>query len=296
MTWLRWLLLALPVSWALAAFHGPALAVFVVSGLGVIPLAAIMGEATEALARRTGPTVGGLLNATFGNAAELILAIVALRAGLIDLVKASLTGSILGNLLLILGLSLVAGGVKRPSLTFNRTAAGMSGAMLLLAVVGLVMPALFAATHPAATRATTLHLSEGVAVVLGGTYVLGLVFSLVTHRALFGAAVEHGTPDDSARVGRAGAMLAGATLLVAVLQADPESAALMGVAFLVTWLYLEKAAVIPLVVGVLLGKFAAQTIQHHASEFFIGGFMLGVMTTHGCYWIYDRLRRSSGSS
>jgi Ca2+:H+ antiporter len=217
MTWLRWLLLALPVSWALAAFHGPALAVFVVSGLGVIPLAAIMGEATEALARRTGPTVGGLLNATFGNAAELILAIVALRAGLIDLVKASLTGSILGNLLLILGLSLVAGGVKRPSLTFNRTAAGMSGAMLLLAVVGLVMPALFAATHPAATRATTLHLSEGVAVVLGGTYVLGLVFSLVTHRELFGAgAGEHGTPDDSARVGRAGAMLAGATLLVAV--------------------------------------------------------------------------------
>ena len=217
MSWLRWLLLALPVSWVLAAFHGPALAVFVASGLGVIPLAAIMGEATEALARRTGPTVGGLLNATFGNAAELILAIVALRAGLIDLVKASLTGSILGNLLLILGLSLVAGGAKRPSLTFNRTAAGMSGAMLLLAVVGLVMPALFAATHPGATQATTVHLSEGVAVVLGGTYVLGLVFSLITHRELFGAgALEHGVPDASARVGRAGALLAGATLLVAV--------------------------------------------------------------------------------
>jgi Ca2+:H+ antiporter len=216
-TWLRWLLLALPVSWALALLHGPALAVFVVSGLGVVPLAAIMGEATEALARRTGPTVGGLLNATFGNAAELILAIVALRAGLLDLVKASLTGSILGNLLLILGLSLVAGGVRRPVLTFNRTAAGMSGAMLLLAVVGLVIPALFAATHPAATEETTIRLSEGVAVVLGGTYLVGLVFSLVTHRELFGGgAPEHGGAVASVQVGRAGALLAGATLLVAV--------------------------------------------------------------------------------
>ncbi len=112
MTGLRWLLLALPVSWALALLHGPPLAVFLVSGLAVIPLASAMGEATEALARRTGPAVGGLLNATFGNAAELILAIVALRAGLLDLVKASITGSILGNLLLILGLSLVAGGTS----------------------------------------------------------------------------------------------------------------------------------------------------------------------------------------
>jgi Ca2+:H+ antiporter len=217
-TWLRWLLLALPVSWALAALHGPPLAVFLVSGLGVVPLAAIMGEATETLAHRTGPTVGGLLNATFGNAAELILAIVALRAGLIDLVKASLTGSILGNLLLILGLSLVAGGLGHPTLKFNRTAAGMSGAMLLLAVVGLVMPALFSSTHPAATQATTVHLSEGVAMVLGGTYVLGLVFTLVTHRELFGSgggASAHG-PVASTRVGRAGAVLAGATVLVAV--------------------------------------------------------------------------------
>jgi Ca2+:H+ antiporter len=218
MTGLRWLLIALPVSWALALFHGPPLAVFLVSGLGVIPLAAEMGAATEALARRAGAAVGGLLNATFGNAAELILAIVALRAGLLDLVKASLTGSILGNLLLILGLSLVAGGLKRPALTFNRTAAGMSGAMLLLAVVGLVIPALFASTHPAATQATTIHLSEGVAVVLGATYVAGLVFSLVTHRGLFGVA-EHGGgggPGDRRGSRPAIAMLAGATALVAL--------------------------------------------------------------------------------
>src|SRR2546426_6684202 len=144
-----------------------------------------MGEATETLAWRAGPTLGGFLNATFGNAAELIVAVVALRAGLFDLVKASLTGSILGNLLLILGLALVAGGVRRPTLTFNRAAAGMSGAMLLLAVVGLVVPALFAVAHPAAAPETALHLSEGVAVVLGLTYVASLVFSNVTHRQLF---------------------------------------------------------------------------------------------------------------
>jgi Ca2+:H+ antiporter len=213
-TGLRWLLLALPVSWSLAWFHGPPLAVFLVSGVGVIPLAAEMGAATEALAHRTGPAVGGLLNATFGNAAELILAIVALRAGLLDLVKASLTGSILGNLLLILGLSLVAGGVKRPVLTFNRTAAGMSGAMMLLAVVGLVIPALFAATHLGATRETTMHLSEGVAVVLGATYGAGLLFSLVTHRELFGVGA-HGRGAGGG-VGRPVAILAGATVLVAL--------------------------------------------------------------------------------
>src|SRR5438309_10777790 len=182
---LRWLLLAAPLSWVLAWLDAPALAVFSAAGLAVVPLAAEMAEATETLARRAGPTLGGFLNATFGNAAELIVAVVALRAGLFDLVKASLTGSILGNLLLILGLALVAGGRRRPTVTFNRTAAGMSGAMLLLAVVGLVIPALFAMNHPAAVPETTLHLSEGVALILGLTYVASLVFSLVTHRQLF---------------------------------------------------------------------------------------------------------------
>ena len=215
MTGLRWLLLALPASWALALLHGPPLAVFLVSGLAVVPLAAEMGDATERLARRAGPAVGGLLNATFGNAAELILAIVALRAGLLDLVKASLTGSILGNLLLILGLSLVAGGARRPILTFNRTAAGMSGAMLLLAVVGLVIPALFAATHPGAGQATTVHLSEGVAVVLGATYIAGLAFSLITHRGLFGGGSPHEKRADGG-TGKAVAVLGGATVLVAL--------------------------------------------------------------------------------
>jgi Ca2+:H+ antiporter len=216
-TWMRWILVALPVSWALAALHAPPLVVFLVTGLAVIPLAAEMGSATEVLADRSGPAVGGLLNATFGNAAELIIAIVALRAGLLNLVKASLTGSILGNLLLILGLSLLAGGLKRPKLTFNHTAAGMSGAMLLLAVVGLAIPALFLSSHPNATQATTIHLSEGVAFVLGATYVASLVFSLKTHRELFSPerpvapAIGH-----AGSVRLAVARLAGATVLVAV--------------------------------------------------------------------------------
>src|SRR2546422_7349583 len=120
MRWARWLLVVIPVSWALAWLDAPSLAVFIAAGLAVVPLAAEMGAATESLAARCGPATGGLLNATCGNAAELIVAIVALRAGLVDLVKASLTGSILGNLLLILGLALVAGGLTRPTITFNR--------------------------------------------------------------------------------------------------------------------------------------------------------------------------------
>jgi Ca2+:H+ antiporter len=218
MSWRRALLLALPASWVLAWLHGPPLVVFFVTCLAVVPLAGEMGEATEALADRAGPSVGGLLNATFGNAAELIIAIAALRAGLLDLVKASLTGSILGNLLLILGLALVAGGARRPILTFNRTAAGLSGAMLLLAVVGLVVPALFAAAHPDATTATTVHLSEAVAVVLGLTYLASLVFSLVTHRQLFRADVpeEAHVAGVKAGLGRPIAILLAATVLVAI--------------------------------------------------------------------------------
>jgi Ca2+:H+ antiporter len=148
-----------------------------------------MGRATEQIAERTGPTIGGLLNATFGNAAELIIAIVALRAGLVELVKASITGSILGNLLLILGLSLIAGGTRTPVLKFNRTSAGMGAAMLALAVAGLVFPAMFHALHPGTESVrlafTELQLSEAVAVILAVTYACSLLFSLHTHKALF---------------------------------------------------------------------------------------------------------------
>ena len=193
------LLLAIPASIILSLQHASPLLVFIVACLGVLPLAGLMGRATEQIAEQTGPTIGGLLNATFGNAAELIIAIVALRAGLVDLVKASITGSILGNLLLILGLSLVAGGVRTPILRFNRTSAGMSSAMLALAVVGLIFPALFHSVHPATQTGrlafTELQLSEAVAVILAATYGLSLLFSLHTHKTMFGVdpnATPHG--------------------------------------------------------------------------------------------------------
>ncbi len=216
----RWryvLLAAVPVSMILGyVLHAAPLWVFITACLGVLPLASYMGEATEHLSARTGPTIGGLLNATFGNAAELIIAIVALRAGLVDLVKASITGSILGNLLLILGLSLVAAGLKRPELKFNRTTAGMSAGMMALAVVAMVFPALYHSTHPAAGRQLAeLRMSEGVSVILLATYGLSLLFTLKTHRRLFGGGA-HPTEGPTWSVGRAVLTLALATVGVAI--------------------------------------------------------------------------------
>jgi Ca2+:H+ antiporter len=216
-TWRELLLLALPASILLQyVFHGPALAVFVTACVGVLPLAGYMGEATEHLAHRTGPTIGGLLNATFGNAAELIISIVALRAGLVSLVKASITGSILGNLLLILGLAFVVGGARRNELRFNRTSAGMSAGMLTLAVVALVLPALFHSVHPEqAARLSELRMSEAVAVILILTYGFSLLFSLRTHRRLLGTETAP-TEGPSWSVKKATLILALATVGVAI--------------------------------------------------------------------------------
>jgi Ca2+:H+ antiporter len=215
--WRLLFLLAVPVSIVLGyVVHAPAVWVFFTACLGVLPLAGLMGEATEHLAHRTGPTIGGLLNATFGNAAELIIAIVALRAGLVELVKASITGSILGNLLLILGLALIAGGSNRPELRFNRTSAGMSAGMLALSVVALVFPALFHSVHPeVAARVSELHMSEAVAVILILTYLFSLLFSLRTHRTLFGGEA-HPMAGPVWGAGKAVAILAAATVGVAI--------------------------------------------------------------------------------
>ena len=217
LSWRLVLLVMVPVSIVLGyVVHAPAVWVFLTACLGVLPLAGYMGEATEHLAHRTSPTIGGLLNATFGNAAELIIAIVALRAGLVDLVKASITGSILGNLLLILGLAIIAGGIDRKALRFNRTSAGMSSGMLALAVVALVFPALFHGLHSEATaRVSELRMSEAVAVVLLITYGCSLLFTLKTHRRMFGAEA-HPLDGPVWSVGRALAVLGAATVGVAV--------------------------------------------------------------------------------
>ncbi|MBI3761904.1 MAG: calcium/proton exchanger [Chloroflexi bacterium] len=150
---------------------------FVTGSIAVIPLAGLIGESTEVLAARTGPKVGGLLNATLGNAAELIITIVAIRAGLIELVKASITGSILGNLLLVMGMSMLGGGLKNGTQRFSRARAGMNATMLILAVIAICVPALFA--HALGTTASPQieELSLGVSGVMIVLYALGIVYS-----------------------------------------------------------------------------------------------------------------------
>jgi Ca2+:H+ antiporter len=159
--------------------------VFLSACLAVIPLAGLLGTATESLASRTNETIGGLLNATFGNAAELIIALMALEKGLTSVVKASLTGSILGNLLLVLGLSFVAGGVRYKTQRFSAGAASMYATSLTLAASALVLPALFHYLAGRAERAREADLSLEISIVLILTYFLGLLFTLRTHKHLF---------------------------------------------------------------------------------------------------------------
>jgi Ca2+:H+ antiporter len=184
--YLYWLLLLAPVAIIAELMHASPLLVFGLSAAAIVPLSGVLGHATEELAGHTGPTVGGLLNATLGNLAELIIAALALRAGLIDLVKASITGSILGNLLLVLGAASLAGGLKFKAQSFNPHLAGTSVSLLILAVIGLVIPAVFLHTHPDPRRLSTIRMSEFVAVLLVAGYGLSLVYSMGTHRAVFG--------------------------------------------------------------------------------------------------------------
>lgn len=152
--------------------------VFALSALGVIPLAGYIGEATEVLAVYTGPKIGGLLNATLGNAAELIITLFAINAGLLELVKASITGSILGNLLLVMGFAMVAGGLKNGIQHFDRRQISNHSILLLLAVVALIIPSLFYPTIGDPNSMKVEVMSIGVAVVMIILYILGLIYSL----------------------------------------------------------------------------------------------------------------------
>jgi len=140
------LLLFVPAAIAAELLHASPVVVFALSALAIVPLSGYLGRATEEIASYTGPTLGGLLNATLGNLAELIIAILALRAGLVDLVKASITGSILGNLLLVLGAAQLVGGLRHKTQRFSVALAGLSISLLVIAVIGLVIPAIFHAT------------------------------------------------------------------------------------------------------------------------------------------------------
>jgi Ca2+:H+ antiporter len=216
----------IPIAVVMELAHAPAGAIFVISALGIIPTAALMGRATEELAARSGPGIGGLLNVTFGNAPELIIALFALGQGLQEVVKASIIGSIIGNILLVLGAAMFFGGLKRKEQRFSAQGASIQTSMLLLAATAMLMPAIFELVEgkglpgPGAERidygSTVEQLSVAVAVILICTYVAGLVFSLRTHRDLFNPDYgEEETWGWSAR--RSVAMLAIAGVLVGVM-------------------------------------------------------------------------------
>src|SRR5215475_939080 len=183
---LMWLLIFVPITIALEHLKPEAHTwIFLSACLSVIPLAGLLGRATEHLAEKLGEGVGGLLNATFGNAAELIIAIAALQKGLYDVVKASLTGSIIGNVLLVFGLSAFMGGLKYKKQSFNQTAASAQAVLLTLASVGLIVPAAFHHLQNYGTHEPENRLGLDIAIVLLLTYVAHLIFSLVTHKQLF---------------------------------------------------------------------------------------------------------------
>jgi Ca2+:H+ antiporter len=216
----------IPLSIALELAHAPPVAVFAGSALGVIPTAALMGRATEELAERSGPGIGGLLNVTFGNAPELIIARCALAGGLHEVVKASLVGSIIGNILLVLGAAMVVGGARQERQHFDRTAATAQSSMLLLTGVALAMPAIFELVEgkglpsPGAQRVNydpaVETLSLVVAIILIASYAFGLLFSLRTHRDLFNP--ERSEPGQQGwSVKRSVSMLAVAGIAVGVM-------------------------------------------------------------------------------
>jgi Ca2+:H+ antiporter len=196
----------IPLAVALDAANASAVLVFAASVLGVVPTAALMGKATDELAHRSGPGIGGLLNVTFGNAPELIIALFALHQGLQEVVKASLVGSILGNLLLVMGFSMLVGGWRRDKQTFEGAVASSQSTMLLLACVALVLPATFLLSlgqglpSPEADSHRFGHdlelMSALVSVVLLLSYAAGLFFSLKTHRDIFNPDMEAGDDEE----------------------------------------------------------------------------------------------------
>lgn len=260
----------IPIAIILELVHGSATAIFATSALGVIPTAALMGRATEELAVRSGPGIGGFLNVTFGNAPEIIIAFFALQQGLQEVVKASLVGSILGNILLVMGAAMLVGGLKRERQTFDRTAASVQSLTLLLACVALMMPAIFELVIGGSLPSPTAvaqefpedleRLSLGVAIVLMATYVAGLIFSLKTHKDLFNpvhAADDHAGEPWSVR--KAVTMLAIAGVAVGVL-----SEILVGSISEAS----ESIGLSPFFVGVIVVAIVGNAAEHWVAIYF----------------------------
>ncbi|MDU6113279.1 MAG: calcium/proton exchanger [Paeniclostridium sordellii] len=213
---LKYLLIFIPISIIGEFMHLPPTVMFVLAALSIIPLAGLMGEATEEISFYTGPKIGGFLNATFGNATELIISFFALKAGLFDVVKASIAGSVIGNILLVLGASMLFGGLKHKNQTFNKKVIEVSSSMLLFAVIGLCIPAIFTHTiDPKLLNTKYEGLSIVVAIIMFAIYILSLVFSFFTHKDIY--SIDH-EEEGSAKwsLKKSIIILAIATILIAI--------------------------------------------------------------------------------
>jgi Ca2+:H+ antiporter len=257
----------IPIAVGLELAHAEPVLVFCAAALGVIPTAAVMGEATEHIAAQTGPGIGGFLNVTFGNAPELIIAFFALKEGLQEVVKASIVGSIIGNILLVMGAAMLVGGWNRQKQTFNRTAANAQSAMLLLALCALILPAVFQLVHGGGLPSVgdervdfgsdLEHLSFAVAIVLMASYAAGLVFSLKTHRQVFNP--FEGEKDEEHG---GGWTIRKSVTLLAV------SAVLVG-----------------LMSEVLVGSISEASEEIGLSEFFVGVFIVAIVGNAAEHWV-----------
>src|SRR3954451_16212025 len=272
----------IPVAIFLELIHAGAVPIFVASALGVIPTAALMGRATEELAARSGPGIGGLLNVTFGNAPELIIALFALAAGLHEVVKASLLGSILGNSLLVLGAAAFVGGIGRDRQYFDRAAASAQTTMLMLAVAALVMPAIFVLDEgeglpsPGAEivdyNSTVEYLSLAVAGVLILTYVAGLWFSLKTHRDLFNPGFEDGAAAADAAPGEAAAA-------AEAHHEEPWTVRKSMIALAVA------GGAVGLMSEILVGSITETAEKISLSQFFIGAVVVAIVGNAAEHWV-----------
>lgn len=212
---MRYMLIFVPISFIAEFMAFDPKYVFLLAALAIVPLAGLMGEATEEISFYAGPRTGGFLNATFGNATELIISFFALKEGLFEVVKASIAGSVIGNILLVLGLSMLCGGLKYKSQKFNKRIIEVSSSMLLFAVIGLIIPAIFTHTmNPALLNTKYENLSVEVAAILFTIYLLSLVFSFFTHKDIY--AVEHEAGAHASwSLKKSIAVLVGATLFIA---------------------------------------------------------------------------------
>jgi Ca2+:H+ antiporter len=198
---LYFLVICAPIALVLEFAHSEPLLVLIFAAIGLIPLAKLIGQSTEHLATHYGPTVASLLNVTFGNAAEIIIGITAISAGLLNLVKASIIGSIIGNILLVFGLSLIAGGLKHKEQFFNKENTGYQSSMLFLAIIGLAVPTILATTATEVRHQGIIQIiSDVLAFVLLGVYIASIIFTFVTHKHLFSmSSIEREEKNDDVR-------------------------------------------------------------------------------------------------